>query len=153
MTPDLAALAEWSPWVPFTDAVRTAPREPGVYLARQADDVLYVGMAGRRDRGGKTLPKGLRGRLAFYASGKSIASGLGEAVFSRAIADANWLRDRLAEVEAGAPGSLRDWGRAAFERAGLYVCWAVTTDRAAALDLERLVVRAARQDSLWNQRR
>lgn len=150
--PLLAGLANWSPWVPFTNAVRTAPKEPGVYLARQGDEVLYVGMAGPRDRGGKATPKGLRGRLAFYGSGKALASGLGEAVFARAIADADWLRARLADVEAGHPATLRDWGRAAFQRADLQVCWAVTADRAAATELERRVIDLLRDQGLWNQR-
>ncbi len=91
---DLAQLADWSGWTPFVAAVGIAPREPGVYLARQGNEVLYVAMAGLRDRGGKAAPKGLRGRLAFYGSGKALASGLGEAVFARAIADPEWLRVR-----------------------------------------------------------
>lgn len=148
----MAGLAAWSPWVPFTEAVQSAPREPGVYLAREGDEVLYVGMAGPRDRGGKAAPKGLRGRLAFYGSGKALASGLGEAVFARAIADADWLRARLADVEAGHPGTLRDWGRAAFLRADLEVCWAVTADKAAATKLERRVIDLLRDRGLWNQR-
>ncbi len=149
----LAALAQWSPWMPFVDAVRTAPKEPGVYLARQGEEVLYVGMAGPRDRGGKAAPKGLRGRLAFYGSGKALASGLGEAVFARAIADPAFLRARLADVEAGHPGTLRDWGRAAFQRADLEVFWAVTADRDAATELERQVIALLRGSGLWNQRR
>lgn len=137
----------------FTEAVQTAPKEPGVYLARQGDQVLYVGMAGPRDRGGKAAPKGLRGRLAYYGSGKALASGLGEAVFSRAIADPVWVRARLAEVEAGRPRTLRDWGRAAFDRADLEVCWAVTDDRDSAAALERQVLDLLRDHLLWNQRR
>jgi len=109
-------------------------------------------MAGPRDRRGKAAPKGLRGRLAFYSSGKALASGLGEAVFARAIADADWLRARLADVDAGRPGTLRDWGRAAFQRADLEVCWAVTTDRAAATELERRVIDLLSDGGLWNQR-
>lgn len=148
----LSGVAAWSAWVPFAEAVQAAPREPGVYLARQGDEVLYVGMAGPRDRGGKAAPRGLRGRLAFYGSGKALASGLGEAVFTRAIADADWVRARLANVEAGHPGTLRDWGRAAFQRADLEVCWAVTADRAAATELERQVIDLLRDRGLWNQR-
>jgi hypothetical protein len=150
--PVLSDLAEWSPWVSFAQAVQTAPREPGVYLARQADVVLYVGMAGPRDRGGKAAPKGLRGRLAYYGSGKALASGLGEAVFARAIGDADWLRARLADVEKGRAGTLRDWGRAAFQRADLQVCWAVTADRESATKLERRVIDLLRDQGLWNQR-
>jgi hypothetical protein len=44
---------------PFAVAAATAPRSPGVYLARQgeAGDLVYVGMAGERRE------QGLRGRL------------------------------------------------------------------------------------------
>jgi hypothetical protein len=149
----LDGLADWSPWVDFAVALDTAPRTPGVYLARADGHIVYVGMAGPRDRGGSTVPKGVRGRLAFYAGGKALASGLGEAVFARAIADPHWLRARLTEVEAGRPGSLRDWGRAAFTRAGLQVCWASTADRSSALALERQVLDALATAGLWNQRR
>ena len=149
----LAGLAAWSPWVPHAEAVAAAPREPGVYLARQAGQVIYVGMAGPRDRGGKTAPKGLQGRLRFYAGGKALASGLGEAVFARAISDPAWLRARLAAVEAGTPETLREWGRASFRLAGLELCWATTPDRAAAVALEKQVIRLlGSQGLLWNQR-
>ena len=151
----LRPLAHWSPWVPFTSALETAPREPGVYLARvrSTDEIIYVGMAGLRDRAGKTTPKGVRGRLSYYASGKALTSGLGEAVFSRALADTDWVRARLAELEAGNAGTVRDWGRHAFERADLEVCWATTADRAAAAALEKEVIAALVADGkLWNQR-
>lgn len=146
-------LATWSPWVPFDEVVAAAPRLPGVYLARQENEIVYVGMAGLRDRGGLTAVKGLRGRLSHYARGKALATGLGEAVFARALADAEWLRDRLAEVEAGRPGTLRDWGRASFARADLAICWATTSDRESAVVLERQVLDRLRDSGLlWNQR-
>lgn len=149
----VADLADWSPWTPFAAASQAAPREPGVYLARQGDEVIYTGMAGLRDRGGKTTAKGLQGRLGHYARGKALATGLGEAVFARALADPDWLRDRLAEVEAGRPGTLRDWGRASFARADLRLCWATTPDRESAAALERQVLDRLRDsDRLWNQR-
>lgn len=69
----VSRLAAWSPWLPFDAAVAAAPREPGVYLARQtADDLVYVGMAGER-RG-----QGIRGRLNVYWRGKAAVSGLDE---------------------------------------------------------------------------
>jgi hypothetical protein len=91
----------WSAWVSLSNA--EVPRQPGVYLARQgaAGPVVYVGMAGERSG------QGLRGRLRRYTSGKALASGLGEAVFDRALADANWLRERLAEVETSRPTGAR----------------------------------------------
>lgn len=149
----VADLAAWSPWTPFVDVVSLAPREPGVYLARQGDDVIYIGMAGLRDGDGKTSVKGLQGRLAYYAGGKGVATGLGEAAFARAIADADWLRKRLAEVEAGRPRSLREWGKAALERFDLRLCWTTTTDRESAVVLERQVIDRLRDGGrLWNQR-
>jgi hypothetical protein len=149
------SLARWSDWVPFTSALETAPREPGVYLARvrTTDEVIYVGMAGLRDRGGKTAPKGIRGRLGYYASGKALTSGLGEAVLSRALADPAWVRARLVELEGGNAGTVRDWGRYAFDRADLEVCWATTADRASAVALEKEVIAALTAGGkLWNQR-
>lgn len=83
-----------------------APLVPGVYMAREgtAGPIVYVGMAGERaGRTGTGTPKGLRGRLGVYASGKGLASGLGEAVMDRALADPGWLRERLTEVESGEP--------------------------------------------------
>jgi hypothetical protein len=145
----LDALAGWSPWVPFVDARGTAPKEPGVYIAREGTSgpVVYVGMAGER-RG-----NGLRGRLSVYSSGKALASGLGEAVFDRALADANWLRARLDEVEAGSPERAKSWGRLAFERADLHLRWAVTANRASALSLEQDCIAALSDGVLWNRLR
>lgn len=99
----LEGLASWSTWVPFADAVAAAPFVPGVYMARvgEGGPVIYVGMAGER-RG-----KGLRDRFRVYASGKALTSGLGEAVFDRAIQDAVWLRERLAEAEREEPDERR----------------------------------------------
>ncbi len=127
------SIANWSDWVPF-DQVTIADRLPGVYMARLGSDglVIYVGMAGPRAGGG--IP-GLCGRLCRYASGKGIVSGLGEAAADRALADGEWLRERLAEVESGKPMTAQDWGRAAMKRPGLYVRWTVTADKASALVL------------------
>jgi hypothetical protein len=137
-TPAVAALALWSPWHPLVAAVTLAPLQPGVYLARQgfAGPVVYVGMAGER-RG-----QGIRGRLKIYSSGKGLASGLGEAVFDRALADADWLRERLTEVEAETPRRAKDWGKAALAWADVQVCWTTTTGRVSALLLETAVLRA-----------
>jgi len=142
-------LADWSPWFPF-DQVRTAaPKNPGVYLAREGCDgeLVYVGMAGER-RG-----QGLRGRLTIYARGRALASGLGEAVLDRAFADPVWLRERLAEAEAQHARRAKLWGVLAFERADLHMCWSVTQDRAMAVDLERRVLSALVQFDLWNRLR
>jgi excinuclease UvrABC nuclease subunit len=53
-------LAVWSPWLPFDQAAVEAPRLPGVYMARDHAQVVYVGMAaGRRGQG-------IRARLTVY---------------------------------------------------------------------------------------
>lgn len=146
-------LAQWSPWVPFGEAVSTAPRLPGVYLAALADGVvIYVGMAGLRNQGGKANPQGVRGRLARYASGKAIASGLGEAVLDRALADPDWLRERLAELESGTARRASDWGRQAFIRADLTVCWSTTPDGPSARTLEKVTTETLQHaGALWNR--
>lgn len=145
----LAELGEWSPWVSFEDALSAAPRLPGVYIAREGRNgpIVYVGMAGERAGSGK--PQGIRGRLRVYGSGKALTSGLGEAVADRAFGDVVWLGERLAEVEKGEPRRAREWGRAAFVRADLYLRWAVTADRHSAEVLEREV--GATLVGLWNR--
>ncbi|MET9515561.1 hypothetical protein [Streptomyces sp. NPDC002994] len=87
-----------------------------------------------------------------YTSGKALASGLGEAVFDRALADASWLRERLAEVETGRPKRATDWGKAALAWADLHVCWAVTASGDAAEALEKKVLTLETVD-WWNRDR
>lgn len=141
------ALATWSSWVPLGDAQTQAPRDPGVYMGRQGPSgpVVYVGMAGER-RG-----QGIRGRLGVYTRGKGLVSGLGEAAMDRALADPEWLRVRLAEVDAGDPMRATRWGQEAVHRADLHVRWATTTDRAAARVLERAVLTELKDVDLWNR--
>lgn len=140
----------WSEWVPFAEALAVAPRLPGVYMAREGAEgpVVYIGMAGERRGGGK--PQGIRGRLSIYASGKGLASGLGEAVFDRALADLAWLQERVRELETTGPQRAKQWGIEAFARADLHLRWTITVDRASAAELETELVRAA-GDSLWNK--
>ncbi|MEU2234060.1 hypothetical protein [Streptomyces vietnamensis] len=141
---EFLAMAGWSEWVPLGDC--EVPRLPGVYLARQgsAGPVVYVGMAGERSG------QGLRGRLRRYTSGRALASGLGEAVFDRALADPGWLRERLLEVETGQSMRATDWGKAALAWADLYVCWAVTPSSKAAEVLEKRVL-ALKTIEWWNR--
>lgn len=145
----LEALADWSDWVPFAEALATAPRQPGVYLAREGvtGNVVYIGMAGERNG------KGLRGRLAVYTAGKALASGLGEAVFDRALADGDWLRRRIEDLDAGHPARAKEWGRLAFARAELEVRWATTADKPSAAALERSCLDVMVASSLWNRLR
>jgi hypothetical protein len=145
---DVEALADWSPWVPIAEVGDYAPRSPGVYTARdEAAVTVYVGMAGER-RG-----EGLRGRLLLYLTGKAAVSGLGEAVFDRALADADWVRERLEHINRGEPERAKTWARLAVHRAALQVRWAETADRAAAVQLERDVLTALKAEALWNRLR
>lgn len=145
----LAGLADWSPWLPLAAALPAAPRLPGVYLARERSDgpLVYVGMAGER-RG-----QGLRGRLTVYSRGKAAVSGLGEAAMDRALADPEWVADRLAELRAGRARRTSDWARAALGRVDLHVCWATSGSRTEAEALERAALAALAEHELWNRLR
>lgn len=68
----------------------------------------------------------------------------------RAVADAGWLRARLAEVEAGHPRRVKEWARLAMEWADLEVCWTVAVDKASAEALERQLIIG--HHGLWNRR-
>ena len=105
-------------WLPFVEAAAAAPRLPGVYMAKDSAQVVYVGMAAER-RG-----QGIRGRLTVYRRGRAAVSGLGEAAMDRALRDPVWLRARLEAVEKGADWRTRDWATAALERAELQLRWA-----------------------------
>ena len=144
-------MAEWSPWVPSEEALQTAPLLPGVYMAREGADgpLVYVGMAGERAGGGR--PKGLRGRLSVYLTGKGVVSGLGEAAMDRALADPAWVRARLAELERGEPRRAKEWGRAALSRAGLQIRWTTVPSADAARALENRILAALADTGLWNR--
>lgn len=151
-----AHLAVWSEWTPLADALEGAPREPGVYMAREGatGPIVYVGSAGpRAGRNNDRRPQGIRGRLRVYTSGKALTSGLGEAVADRALADDAFLRERLAEVEAGMPKRASEWGRASVARANLYIRWATTGDKASAEELENACGVLLEGAGLWNRRR
>lgn len=141
-------LAVWSDWIPFAEVLRSVPRSPGVYQAREGKSgpLVYVGMAGERHG------HGLWGRFSAYASGRGMVRGLGEAVLDRALADPEWLRQRLAEVEDGQGRPAKVWSCLAFERAGLHVRWATTGTREAAIELERACQERLGAASLWNRR-
>ncbi|WP_198545120.1 hypothetical protein [Kitasatospora sp. NRRL B-11411] len=127
------------------------PRLPGVYMVRSGldDQVVYVGCAEEWAGNGSRPAQGMRGRIAKYTSG--LASGLGEAAFDRALADPCWLRERLAEVEAGQPMRAAHWAKAAIGRVELELCWAVTSTGREAVELEERVI-AVLSPSLWNRR-
>ncbi|MEU4807187.1 hypothetical protein [Actinosynnema sp. NPDC023587] len=143
----VATLAVWSGWVPFDVLPVAAPRLPGVYLAAVAGVLVYVGMAG--DRRGA----GLRGRMIAYRTGKAAVSGLGRAVLDRAFNDQDFLTRRLTALTTGQRLDAKGWAALAVKEAGLWLCWATTADRAAAVQLEHDVLTALRRQHLWNLRR
>lgn len=138
----------WSKWIPFNDALKVAPRFPGVYMFRIAAEShrgpVYIGMAGERKG------NGLRGRLAIYASGKGAGSGLGEHAFDRALEDPIWLQARLDEALAGTPMRAKEAARSAIDHAGLEVRWQTLETRAQALQVEAQLINEFRHQ-LWNR--
>lgn len=138
----------WSEWIPFDEALRVAPRFPGVYMLRIAAEAhrgpVYIGIAGERKG------NGLRGRLAIYASGKGAGSGLGEHAFDRALEDPTWLRARLDEALAGYPMRAKAAARSAIDHAGLEVRWQTFETRAQALKVEAQLISEYRHQ-LWNR--
>jgi hypothetical protein len=86
-------------------------------------------------------------------TGKAAVSGLGEAAFDRALADVEWVRARLDDLEQDGPKRAKMWAQLAVERAHLEVRWTVVEDRLAALSLERQVIDALRAEALWNRLR
>lgn len=142
---ELPGLAEWSAWAPLLDVVAEAPRAPGVYLflERPSRVVRHVGHAGERAGGGS--PQGLYGRLRAYLTGQAAVSGFAEAALDRALADPDWVRERL---EAG-PERARRWAASAVRRLDLDVSWAVCADRDEARWLESRVVELLRPHGLW----
>jgi hypothetical protein len=140
-------LASWSAWTSFDLLPAAAPRLPGVYLAATTTELVYVGMAG--DRRGV----GLRGRMTAYCTGKAAVSGLGRAVLDRALNDEDFFNRRLTALTVGESLDAKGWAALAMREAGLSLCWAITADRAAAVDLEKHVLAALHEQQLWNLRR
>jgi len=138
---------QWSPWMPFEEAARTAPLEPGVYVARERRtlEIVYIGMAGER-RG-----QGIRGRLRIYLTGKAAVSGLGEAALDRALADQSWLQDMVERTRVDGPLRATEWAKAALARADLELRWTITSDRSSAVIAERRLIAEA-EHRLWNRR-
>jgi hypothetical protein len=143
----VGALATWSAWIRFDLLPAAVPRLPGVYLAANTTQIVYVGMAG--DRRGT----GLRGRMTAYCTGKAAVSGLGRAVLDRALNDEDFVARRLASLVAGQRLDAQGWAALAMQEARLSLCWATTSDRATAVDLEKHVLDALHEQQLWNLRR
>jgi hypothetical protein len=143
------AVADWSAWLPLGEAVTSATTSPGVCMARtgEAGPLVYVGMAGPR-RG-----RGVRGRLETYERGKGAVSGLGEACLDWALADPDWVGERLAEVKDGTPLRAKGWARLAVQRADLHLRWAKTVDADEARSLERSVLAKLEGAAIWNRAR
>ncbi|WP_341229185.1 hypothetical protein [Nocardioides salarius] len=139
--------ATWSAWTTLAEAVRIATTSPGVYVAKVADQIVYVGMAGER-RG-----QGVRGRLTIYARGRGAVSGLGEAVLDRALADADWVVAQLEDLRRNGPTRAKAWAARAFDRQALDIAWTATATAKDALDLERQALLELADADLWNRAR
>lgn len=141
----LADLAEWSPWATLAEAVPEAPRRPGVYLLleRSTRVVRHVGHAG--ERAGSGSPQGLYGRLRATIAGHDPVTGFAEAALDRALADPEWVGERL----AAGPARARVWAAAAVRRLELDVSWSTCPDREEARWLESRVVELIRPHGLW----
>jgi hypothetical protein len=149
----LEALAEWSDWAPFGEALAHAPRDPGVYLFREPSThvIRYAGMAGERAGNGSQRPKGLYGRLSVYRTGKGAVSGFGEAALDRALADPDWVADQLERLKTQGPRRAKAWAADAIVRIDPEVSWARCDERADAKYLEDQVVPLLRPHGLWNR--
>lgn len=147
----VAPLAAWSPWVSLADAAQTAPKLPGVYLARRGatGPLLYVGHAGER----AASQPGLHGRLGIYARGRGAVSGLGEAALDHALADPIFIRQRLHLLEQGYEERAKAWARAALAWANVHIAWTTTPDKAGAIALEARALQALEAHELWNRLR
>lgn len=150
-TQALADLADWSAWTPLADAIRDAPSEVGVYLVRDDDAVVYVGVASRDDRAGSAGDRGLKARFAMYLAGRLPTSRVGDVLLTRALSDRQWLSARLEAVEAGFPQSARQWAQDAVVTAEVQVAWAVTADKQSAKNLRDAVVVAEPDGLAWQR--
>jgi hypothetical protein len=110
-------------------------------------ELVYVGRAAERSG------KGVRERLRIYVTGRAPHSGLGNLALERAFADVDWLRERLARVEAGEHMTVQVWARDAVLWADLEFSVATTSDGRAAEALEYATIRALNAHALWNRRR
>jgi hypothetical protein len=144
-------LAEWSTWVPFSDTKKSAPKLPGVYLLGDpnTETIVYVGMAG--ERAGSGNAKGLWGRLGVYRIGKGAASGFGEAVFDRALGDAEFVAGQLERIRAGEVIRAKAWATEAIAWWNPKVCWTTCATKADAAALELNVLGALAGSDLWNR--
>lgn len=148
----VTSIADWSEWCPFREGAPIAPRRPGVYLCRVGDTVRYVGLATERDSNGTKAPLGIYGRLQKYVSGAAANSGFGRHVLDQALADPEFLQERVKHLQSSGPETVVEWTTLAFDRLDLYVCWAVAESGAEARILEAEVIHRL-QSTLWNRRR
>lgn len=137
----------WSDWVPLATAASQAATAPGIYAFRSEGQIVYVGMAGER-RG-----SGVRGRLRVYARGRGAVSGFGEAALDRALADPDWLADRLDDLNTNGPRRTKDWAIAALARVPFDVCWSAAESAGQARDWENGVLEELEDLELWNRAR
>jgi hypothetical protein len=71
----------------------------------------------------------------------------------RALADPEWVAERLVAIEEGRPERSKVWAQRALVRADLHLRWSTTADRDSAVALERAALDVLRDDVLWNRLR
>jgi hypothetical protein len=142
---ELRELAEWSVWTPLAEALPEAPRSAGVFLLLEpsARVVRHVGRAGERSGGGS--PQGLYGGIRALVTGHAPLTGFAEAALDRALADPDFVRERV----AGPPQPVRRWAAAAVRRLELDVSWTTCPDSDEARWLAGRVAELLRPHGLW----
>jgi hypothetical protein len=74
-------------------------------------------------------------------------------VLDRALADPEWVAERLGRLRQYGPTRAKEWAAAAFDRESLEVAWTAVTDAKSALELERQVLIELADADLWTRAR
>ena len=128
----------WASYVP-----RSAHAGQGYMSPRYADTghIFYVGEAHQR---------GVRARLDEYRLGNDL-NGLGAVLADLALADAEFVRERLADIESGSPRTAVQWMKLAMERRNIQFSVSETEDGPSAQLLESRVLDAIPNERLLNK--
>lgn len=71
----------------------------------------------------------------------------------RALADRDWVAERLTKLKDGIPLRAKGWARQAVQRADLHLRWAAIPDAETARSLERSVLAKQEGAVIWNRAR
>ena len=83
-------------------------------------------------------------------TGQGLGGGLLGLSFDRALSNPVWLRERVANVEAGRGLRAKDWGKAALAPLKLHVRWRECNDASSARELEAKCLSLLKDAGLWN---